>query len=29
MRHPLKTNFIWFILIITFILAYRLIASRT
>ena len=28
MRHPLKTNFIWFILVITFILAYRFIASQ-
>ena len=28
MRHPLKTNLIWFILVITFILAYRLISSQ-
>ena len=28
MRHPLKTNVVWFILIIGFILVYRLIASQ-
>ena len=28
MRHPLKTNIFWFILIITFFLAYRLVDSQ-
>ena len=28
MRHPLKTNVVWFILIIGFILVYRLVASQ-
>jgi ATP-dependent Zn protease len=28
MRHPFKTNIFWFILIITFFLAYRLVDSQ-